>query len=154
MVVFPANNLPTDNGLLNPVSPTDPAYDTGRRTWMLPFGLTIEIISTLLLGVRLISRFKRIGGSPGFDDALITIGWLLGLGMVICCIYGEHILSLWAATHIAGAERLGWDVHMLHSNPQIWHTSAMVTLIAENFFMFSLMCTKLSGKPSLGSGRR
>jgi hypothetical protein len=90
MVVFDPNNLPIDNGILNPVSPTDPAYSNGRRTWMLPFGLTIEIVSTLLLGIRLISRSKRLGGSPGLDDILITIGWLLGLGMVICCIYGEY----------------------------------------------------------------
>ena len=92
MVVFDPNNLPIDNGILTVPSPTDPAWATGRRSWMLPFGLTIEIVSTLLLGVRLISRSKHLGGSPGLDDALIIIGWGLGLGMVICCIYGERIL--------------------------------------------------------------
>jgi hypothetical protein len=33
---------------------------------------------------------------------------------------------------------------MMLSSSLIWHTSAMVTLIAENFFMFSLLFTKLS----------
>jgi hypothetical protein len=81
---------PTDNGILNTPGPNDPAWLPGRRTWMLPFGLTIEIVTTLLLAVRLISRSKRLGGNPGFDDVLIVIAWLLGLGMTICCIYGEH----------------------------------------------------------------
>jgi hypothetical protein len=99
MVVFDPNNLPTDNGLLNPVSPNDPAYANGRRSWMLPFGLTIEIISTLLLAIRLISRFKGLGGNPGLDDVLIVIGWLLGLGVTICCIYGIYLLDFITATY-------------------------------------------------------
>jgi hypothetical protein len=57
---------------------------------MLPFGLTIEIVSTVLLGIRLISRTRRLGGAPGLDDILIVLAWLLGLAMTICCIYGEY----------------------------------------------------------------
>ena len=126
MVVFDPNNLPTDNGILTVPGPNDPAWATGRRTWMLPFGLTIEIVSTILLGIRLISRSKRLGGSPGLDDALIVLGWAGGLGVVICCIYGEHILLHTYQLTPLGSEKLGWDVHMMHSSSLIWHTSALV----------------------------
>jgi hypothetical protein len=125
---------------------------------MLPFGLTIEIVSTLLLAIRLIARSRGLGGKPDLDDVLIAIGWLLGLGVTVCCIYGEPIFPTDAATYIDRRRktRLGRahapfePVDLAHERPGMplcWWKAALtgqVTLIAENFFMFSLMSTKLS----------
>lgn len=59
-----------------------------RRTWMTPYAVTIEILTTVLLGIRLGSRISKLGGRPGLDDILITAGWLIGLGLTITVIYG------------------------------------------------------------------
>ncbi|KAF2666398.1 hypothetical protein BT63DRAFT_57742 [Microthyrium microscopicum] len=123
-------NPPTDNGILTPPPPGDPAWSTGRREWMLPFALVIEIVTTVLLVIRIFSRISKLGGQAGVDDILIVIAWLLGAGVTACCIYGS--------------KRLGWDVHMMYSPAGEWHLSALVTIIAEEFFVYSLLCTKFS----------
>jgi hypothetical protein len=60
-----------------------------RRVWFTPYAVVIEIITTILLGIRLGSRISKLGGRPGIDDVLITIGWLVGLGLTIISIYGS-----------------------------------------------------------------
>jgi hypothetical protein len=60
-----------------------------RRTWFTPYAVVVEIITTVLLGIRLGSRISKLGGRPGIDDVLITGGWLIGLGLTIVTIYGS-----------------------------------------------------------------
>jgi hypothetical protein len=69
-----------------------------RRTWMTPYAVTIEIVTTVLLGVRLGSRISTLGGRPGIDDVLITGGWLVGLGLTIIVIYGLFSAILHASS--------------------------------------------------------
>ena len=49
-----------------------------QRNWMIAFVLPIQIVATILLWIRLLSRFHRSGGQPGFDDVLLFVGWVLG----------------------------------------------------------------------------
>jgi hypothetical protein len=56
---------------------------------MMPYALTIQVATTLLIAIRVFSRFKRIGGKAGVDDGLIVFAWITGAGVTGCCIYGE-----------------------------------------------------------------
>jgi hypothetical protein len=61
--------------------PMDP-----RRTWFPAYGIILSVLTTFLLGVRLVSRLLERG--LGLDDALITAGWVLGMvvfGYAITC---------------------------------------------------------------------
>jgi hypothetical protein len=59
---------------------------------MPAYAITIQVITTLLLAIRLISRAKRVGGRVGIDDVLIFFAWLFGLGLTVLIIYCEfHI---------------------------------------------------------------
>ena len=61
-----------------------------RRTWMPPYAITIEVITTSLLAIRLASRFKHLGGRPGLDDVFVTTAWVLGIGMTIAVCYSMY----------------------------------------------------------------
>jgi hypothetical protein len=50
-----------------------------RRTWFPAYGITLTILTIFLLGVRLAARFQERG--LGWDDALITAGWVLSMMM-------------------------------------------------------------------------
>jgi hypothetical protein len=58
------------------------------RPWMPEYGIIIQVVTTVLLAIRLISRFRRTGGQLGIDDLLITLGWLFGMAMTIIIILG------------------------------------------------------------------
>jgi hypothetical protein len=60
-----------------------------RREWMPPYAITVEVITTFLLIIRLVSRFNKLGGRPGLDDVFVTIGWLFGLAMTIGFCYSN-----------------------------------------------------------------
>jgi peptidoglycan/LPS O-acetylase OafA/YrhL len=53
-----------------------------RRTWMPAYALTIGVVTTLLLAVRLFSRVTRAGGRWGVDDVFITIAWAVATASV------------------------------------------------------------------------
>ena len=59
-----------------------------QRNWMIAFVLPIQIVTTLLLWIRLLYRFNRSGGQPGFDDALIFVAWVLGTGLSATVLLG------------------------------------------------------------------
>jgi hypothetical protein len=53
---------------------------------MPPFAITIEVFTTILLAIRLWSRFQRTGGRLGLDDLFISIAWALatvGVGFIL-----------------------------------------------------------------------
>jgi hypothetical protein len=59
-----------------------------QRNWMIAFVLPIQIVTTLLVYIRLLSRFHRSGGQSGFDDVLIFVGWVLGTGLSATVLLG------------------------------------------------------------------
>jgi hypothetical protein len=59
-----------------------------ERNWMPAYGSVILCTTTVLLGIRIHSRFQGTSGKLGFDDALIVIGWALAAssaGLIIIC---------------------------------------------------------------------
>jgi hypothetical protein len=54
-----------------------------RRRWLPAYAITIEAVTTILLAIRLASRFKKLGGRPGFDDVFVFLGWAAGLAVTI-----------------------------------------------------------------------
>ncbi|MCK8168216.1 hypothetical protein LXA15_17595, partial [Erwinia amylovora] len=60
-----------------------------RRTWMPAYALAMQILSTLLVSIRLLSRVNGSGGSFGFDDVFIAVAWALAtvnIGLIIKCM--------------------------------------------------------------------
>jgi len=67
-------------------------YD--QHDCMGPYAITLEIVATLLLWVRLISRFwtKKLG----LDDLFILIGWIFGIAGITITLLGgcrENIIN-------------------------------------------------------------
>jgi hypothetical protein len=60
-----------------------------RRQWMPPYAITIEVITTALLIIRLCSRWNKLGGRAGIDDVFVTTGWFLGLVATAGICYSE-----------------------------------------------------------------
>jgi hypothetical protein len=53
------------------------SFPHNKRTWMPAYGITIASITTILLAIRLYSRFQGSSGKPGLDDLFLFIGWVL-----------------------------------------------------------------------------
>jgi hypothetical protein len=77
-----------------------------QRNWMLAFVLPIQILTTLLLWIRLLSRFHRSGGQPGFDDALILIAWILGTGLSATVLLGMTFLFRVSSSELTVSQEL------------------------------------------------
>ena len=60
-----------------------------KREWMPAYVITFQVVTTLLLGVRLISRFKKLGGGLGLDDLFIGIAWTISVASMAASIYSE-----------------------------------------------------------------
>jgi hypothetical protein len=56
---------------------------------MPAFAIPLTVLTTVLLGVRLLSRFSRRGGVLGLDDIFIIIGWVLATAAVSLIVVGE-----------------------------------------------------------------
>jgi hypothetical protein len=64
-----------------------------RRTWIPAYAITIEIVTTLLLAIRLLSRVNKTGGRLGLDDVFITIAWAIAtvnIGLIVKCMLLQH----------------------------------------------------------------
>jgi hypothetical protein len=59
-----------------------------HRNWMGPYAITLEIVTTILLWVRLISRFST--KKLGVDDLFITIAWAVAIGHTVMLLVGEY----------------------------------------------------------------
>lgn len=81
------------SSLLAPRAPTlYNIQDYSERNWMPAYALTIQIIVTFLVWIRLISRFSP-NGRFGFDDVLIFLAWILGTlltAVCILCMYAQQ----------------------------------------------------------------
>lgn len=72
--------------------PDAPGYgvaelDHSRHNYLPPLVITIQIVTTLLLWIRLVSRLQRTDGRPGVDDILIFIAWVLGSALTVIVLY-------------------------------------------------------------------
>ena len=60
-----------------------------RRTWMPAYALSIQVLMTVLLGIRLVSRFQRMGGRLGLDDVFISIAWIIATAGIVLTTLGK-----------------------------------------------------------------
>jgi hypothetical protein len=51
--------------------------------------ISIHAIMTILLCIRLVSRFQRYGGRPGLDDVFITLAWIVSTANAITTLLGK-----------------------------------------------------------------
>jgi hypothetical protein len=82
--------------------PTMNQFPHDRRTWMPGYMITVLSISTILLGIRLISRIRGFGGGrPGIDDVFIIFGWLFSLASGTCVLIGTNSSLLFCVACVA-----------------------------------------------------
>jgi hypothetical protein len=72
--------------MVHPISGNGLNHDV--KTEMLPIAITIQVLTTLVLFLRIAFRFVTPKNTFGLDDALIFSGWLLGLGLTISVCLG------------------------------------------------------------------
>lgn len=90
------------------------AYPHGeRRKWMPAYALTLIVISTILVILRLILRLRRHGGGFGLDDALLVPSWMLLVAFTVVVVWSAESGTL---------DRHMWDV-----NPMKYQTVALVS---------------------------
>jgi hypothetical protein len=57
---------------------TNTSLSHAQRNWMPAFAIPVQAVTTVLLFIRLLSRFHRNGGQIGLDDLFIFLAWVLG----------------------------------------------------------------------------
>lgn len=82
------------------------------REWLPAYFIPLEFFTTILLGVRLLSRFQWEKSRLGLDDLFITMAWAIGVvntslsldGMVEPMSLMKHLLVL---TYLLSYNKLG-----------------------------------------------
>jgi hypothetical protein len=93
-----------------------------RKTAMPALAVSIEVVTTVLLWMRIGSRFTTAKSSLGVDDVLIFAAWLTGVGLTVAVLLGmlvfvlcEHdVLMFCPGTEKYGLNRHIWDVPPEH----------------------------------------
>lgn len=65
-----------------------------RKTAMPALAVSIEVVTTVLLWMRVGSRFSTAHSTIGIDDILIFAAWVTGLGLTVAVLLGMLDLSL------------------------------------------------------------
>jgi hypothetical protein len=63
------------------------------RNWMPAYVVAIEVATTFLLIIRMLSRVWRDGCQLGLDDFFIVIAWLLGVPITVIVLLGVFNVS-------------------------------------------------------------
>jgi hypothetical protein len=64
-----------------------------KREWLPAYLISTQVIATVLLGIRLLSRIQWKGGGLGLDDLFITLGWVISTANTGLAIYGSCMIS-------------------------------------------------------------
>jgi len=97
---------------------------------MPAYALTIIGITTLLLFIRLLSRFQGSSGKLGLDDLFISIAWMLAtaaVGIIILC-----------------TDRYGFDRHIWDISPAYYEQAVRSAWLVGFLFLISTSFTKVS----------
>jgi len=62
-----------------------------RKTAMPALAVSIEVVTTVLLWMRIASRFTTAKSTLGLDDALIFAAWITGVGLTVALLLGQRI---------------------------------------------------------------
>ncbi|KAF2098059.1 hypothetical protein NA57DRAFT_76856 [Rhizodiscina lignyota] len=78
-----------------------PGDGVERRTWMPAYAITFQAITSLFLGLRLVSRLTKQSTKWGWDDVFIILAFAFGGGLTALVLL---------STYTAGFDRHIWDV--------------------------------------------
>ncbi|KAE9987502.1 hypothetical protein EG328_002487 [Venturia inaequalis] len=92
--------------------------------------LTILAISTLLVGIRFLSRVTGAGGRFGLDDVFIAMAWAIATANIALVVKFSYSFGL---------DRHIWDVP-----PSQWANGAEYSFIMAGLFVWSSALTKIS----------
>lgn len=101
-----------------------------RRTWMPIYAITIEATTTILLIIRLVSRFSRVGSRLGLDDACITISWAIASANIVLTVLATY--------------RYGYDRHIWDVPPSLWEKGIEYAWLIIALFLWSTAFVKIS----------
>ena len=65
-----------------------------QRNWMPEYYGVLATLTALMVSIRLLSRFLRVGGRFGIDDMFITLAWLISTPAGVLSVIGLHSLPL------------------------------------------------------------
>jgi hypothetical protein len=65
-----------------------------KREWMPAYAISIQVVTSVLLGIRLVSRFNVLGGRLGLDDIFVVFGWVLAVAMTFAVTYSRAELYM------------------------------------------------------------
>ena len=61
-----------------------------RKTAMPALAVSIEVVTSVLLWMRIGSRFTKTHNTLGVDDVLISAAWITGLGLTVAVLLGVY----------------------------------------------------------------
>jgi hypothetical protein len=84
---------------------------------------------TILLGIRLLSRFRRFGGRLGLDDVFISLAWVISTGNAAATLLGKVTLRSSKGCQLReprGCYKYGVDRHIWDVPPELWPKAVLV----------------------------
>ncbi|KAF1983648.1 hypothetical protein K402DRAFT_338074, partial [Aulographum hederae CBS 113979] len=111
--------------------PPWPTEGVHPRRWMPAYAITVQVITTLLLGVRIISRTLRLKTKTGLDDLFIVIAW-------------PYCLQQLSLMTTLGTEKYGFDRDMWDVPYYVYSKGAFWSWMIEMMFLLTTGFTKLS----------
>ena len=98
--------------------PSPNTVDPERRHWFIPYASVLEVVSTLVLAVRLWTRGGKRGGGLGPDDLLIILAWVRMLIPAKPSLAPTDPLQVFASTHVRSEG--GSSRRRTHISSSLW----------------------------------
>jgi hypothetical protein len=85
---------------------------------MPAYAIPLEVVTTMLITIRILSRFNRNGGRLGVDDIFVVLAWMTATTATGLVVWGTFILvrispnPTKAKRSLLGCYELGFDRHI------------------------------------------
>ncbi|KAH9826755.1 hypothetical protein Tdes44962_MAKER03298 [Teratosphaeria destructans] len=107
-----------------------PNYDAKGRTWIVPYAVVLEVITTAMVATRLWLRAVNHAGPLGLDDLLLVPAYLAGTMLTVTCILN--------------VEQYGLNRHIWNVPFHLYENALLCAWLGELSFLVSTCCTKVS----------
>ncbi|KAF2200785.1 hypothetical protein GQ43DRAFT_60387 [Delitschia confertaspora ATCC 74209] len=107
-----------------------PSIHPKRRAWFPAYGISLAVLSTVILYGRLWSHWRKRPGRLKVDEALACVSWLFAV--------------LFTVISVTGTMRYGFDRHIWDASPALYKDAALIQWLSEGAFLFSTCSTKFS----------